>query len=688
MAVRQRAQSAAARLKELVSTRLEYLYNLFESSFEFLLVVDTKENVVHASRLLCQQCGLARESIVGHRLQDFLDPASLEGFHAAMQEVRKGRKGTVGFSVKGGNTRVIPLKVGYAEVEEGGLYLFYGVQAEGLTTLSEWEKIERIKELTAVYAVADWIESSSSIKEFFTELPTYLARGMHYPEHAVIYSVYQGVIYGQKPASKDFIRAALEINGQAAGEIIVGYVSDEYELLPEEQKMINEIARMLNVALERKELSERLALKQEEEAEYARKLAELETVIESRTKELDDQHEKLNRVNDYIGRVQHDWEESKVRLETMFQAIPDRVALIDLKRNVVMTNRENVLPGDKCYRTFFGSDSPCMDCRLMRVVREKAPVTMEIKHDDSFYEVHALPIFNQKHEVEGIIEFYRDITIEKTYEQQLQQADKLASLGQLVSGIGHEINNPNQFIRGNIKILQQALEDMLPIIDEYYKDHPDLKIARLKYDFFREHAMTLVNDMSHGSERIKGIVEGLKRFARKDEGLLVDEVDINTLIDASARLVHNQVHKSADIELDLAGNIPAFTGNSQKIEQIIINLLINAGQAMPDDRRGLIRVKTRIEDSIVCVDVSDNGKGMTEETRKHIFEPFFTTRRSRGGTGLGLAIAYRIIEELGGKITVSSKPGVGTTFSIRIPVKRKPAEGEEAGGELGAGGHA
>ncbi len=657
--------------------RLEYLFNLFESSFEYLLVADREGRVSHASRLLISESGLSQKSVVKRRLEDILTPESLEGFRLAMVEVRKGRKGTVGFSVKGGNSRVIPLKVGYAEDEEGGLFLFYGVQAEGLSMLSEWEKIERIKELSCVYAVADWIDTSVSIKEFFTELPTYLSRGMHYPEHAVIYSLYQGVEYGQKPASEDIIRAVLEVSGQVAGELRVGYISEEFELLPEEQRMLNEIARMLSLALERKELTERLALKQEEEAEYRRKLAELETVIENRTKELDDQRVKLERVNDYIARVQHDWEESKVRLETMFQAIPDRVALIDLKRNVVMTNRETVLPGDKCYRTVFNSETPCPDCRLMRVVREKAPITLEIKHEDSYFEVHALPIFNQKHEVEGIIEFYRDITMEKTYEQQLQQADKLASLGQLVSGIGHEINNPNQFIRGNIKIIKQALEDIIPILDEYYKEHPDLKIARLHYGFFREHVGTLVNDMGHGSERIKGIVEGLKRFARRDEGLLIDTVDINTIVDASARLVHNQVHKNADIELDLAPDVPSFTGNSQKLEQVLINLLINAGQAMPDDRRGLVRVKTRAENSTLSIEVSDNGKGMTEETLKHIFEPFFTTRRAKGGTGLGLAIAYRIIEEHGGKITIVSKPGAGTTFLIRLPIKKKAAAEDE-----------
>ena len=275
------------------------------------------------------------------------------------------------------------------------------------------------------------------------------------------------------------------------------------------------------------------------------------------------------------------------------------------------------------------------------------------------FQVHALPIFNQEHEVDGVMEFYRDITLEKTYERQLQQADQLASLGQLVSGIGHEINNPNQFIRGNVKILKQALEDMLPIVDEYMKGHPDLKIARLNYDFFRQHIMTLVDDMAHGSERIKGIVDGLRRFARRDEGLLIDKVDINTLVEACTRLVANEVHKYADIKLNLGPDIPTFTGNSQKIEQVLVNLLVNAAQAMPEERRGVVQVRTHYTGNLVVVEVEDNGKGMNSKTVKQIFDPFFTTKRARGGTGLGLPIAYRIIEEHGGHISVSSTPRRG-----------------------------
>ena len=108
-----------------------------------------------------------------------------------------------------------------------------------------------------------------------------------------------------------------------------------------------------------------------------------------------------------------------------------------------------------------------------RILKDKTPLTISMKHDDRYLQVHALPVYNKNHEVDGILEFYRDVTLEKTYEQQLQQADKLASLGQLVSGIGHEINNPNQFIRGNIKIIKQALDDMLStIIDSGHSRFP------------------------------------------------------------------------------------------------------------------------------------------------------------------------------------------------------------------------
>jgi signal transduction histidine kinase len=758
--------------------------------------VNDDEEIVHINDRFSQACHCDSKELVGRKLDLLLNPTRLEQFRLAMSEAQLGSTRTVAFSSDRDPTSLINLKTTRIQRDGRNLYLFFGDQLASLRTTAEWEKQERIKELACLYSVSDWIEVSASIRDFFQHLPEYLAPGMHYPEDVRVHSIYQGTTYGDPIDIDKCIRTKLIVRSEERGEIRVGYINDRHdflveeqkmlneigrilnlalerkelseneklirelkcfyevaewievsasiqeffthlpkylkpgleypedaqvysiyqgqeygelidsdkciktrllvrglergeirvayretrhEFMEEEQKMLNEIGRILNLALERKELSETLSQREEERERLEGRVGQLEKEIAVRAQELDRQQKNLEAVNTYFDRMSHSWEEAQKRMMSIFRAVPDRIAFIDKNRNVIMTNQEGDTIGDKCFRTFFKQDSPCRDCRLAKVIRTKAPVRTEIRDEDEYYEVQALPVFDDKGEVGWITEFYRNITKEKNYEQQLQQADKLASIGQLVSGIGHEINNPNQFIRGNIKIIQQALEDMLPIVDEYYKDHPDLKIARLKYDFFRQHIMVLVNDMAHGSKRIKNIIEGLKSFARKDEGELIDEVEVNTIIDAATRLVHNEVHKHADIQLDLAPDLPVFTGNVQKIEQVLINLVINAAQAIPKDRRGKILVTTRLDDSNIIISVRDNGKGMSERTIKQIFDPFFTTRRAKGGTGLGLPIVHRIVEEHNGMISVNSKVDVGTTFTLTIPTRQKsgPATGDD-----------
>ena len=641
-----------------------------EGNFDYLLAIDKDEQVIHCSDFLARDCRMVAAPLEGKSLSQIITPASLETFHSAIAQARAGSRGTAVFTPDSEKPQSIPLRPGCVNLDGKEVCIFLGNRVESLGHQDEWQKKERIKELACLYSVAEWIEVSTSITEFFTKLPRFLSKGMLYPDEVVVYSRYQDVEYGQRPSPNNHISVNLVVGKKEKGQIQVGYLDDEkHELLLEEQKMLDEIGRTLSLALERRELRDRLTMKQDEEEEYNQHLRVLEEEIAQRTLELEEQKQNLGIVNSYLDRINRSWEESRATLETMFEAIPDEVVLLDRNRKILMTNRLDIQPGEQCYKAMFNRDRPCEDCRLARILRDKTPLTLTIKHDNRFLEVHAVPVYNDQHEVEGILEFYRDVTLERTYEQQLQQADKLASLGQLVSGIGHEINNPNQFIRGNIKIIKQSLEDMLPIIDEYYQSHADLEIARLKYGFFRQHIMTLVDDMAHGSERIKKIVESLRTFVRKDEGLPVDTVDINTLIEASARLVHNQVHKNADIELDLAEGLPTFLGNSQKIEQVLINLIVNASDAMVEGRKGLIKLKTMADDGHVVVEIEDNGCGMDEKTLKQIFDPFFTTKRAKGGTGLGLAIAYKIIEEHDGTVSVTSRPGKGTRFIIKIPAR-------------------
>ena len=646
---------------------LENTYSLFEKSFEYLLILDDKGKIAHISIDLAKETtGDGNGDLSGKNADEVFSSASLDIIRSTIKKLETGDgRESITWKTDSGRPSILLIAV-METTESGRIFMFWGSRfttLENLMHKDDWKKIKRAKELACIYAVAEWIEVSKSIEDFFTHLPRYLRDGMHYPEHVLVYSVYQGREYGKKPDVENFIKKDLVVEDRVHGSVCVAYDTDDIEFFPEEQRMVDEIARMLVHRLERKELKEN---------------------IDKRQDELHRQRSKLETLNSYLDRINRGFEESKTRLETIFQAIPDTIAIIDLEHNVVMTNTDKYIPGNKCYKSFFNSDRPCLDCRLAKILKQKTPITMTVQHDDRFYEVHALPIFDKNHEVDGIIEFYRDISDKKNYEEQLQQADKLASLGQLVSGIGHEINNPNQFIRGNVKIIRQAMDDLLPLADAYYESHADLKIARLNYDFFRKHIITLIDDMANGSERIKGIVEGLKRFARRDEGLLIDKVDLNAIIKESIRLVHNQIHKTADVELTLAENLPEFEGNVQKIQQVFINLVINASQAIPEERRGLIDVVTEYDDTDVIVRIRDNGSGMSERTIKQVFDPFFTTKRARGGTGLGLSIVYRIVEEHGGAISVLSRIGEGTTFTIRIPCKKKdPKVGTGLSGNSG-----
>ncbi len=262
---------------------------------------------------------------------------------------------------------------------------------------------------------------------------------------------------------------------------------------------------------------------------------------------------------------------------------------------------------------------------------------------------------------------YADLT-EK--QRQLLQTEKHASLGRLVAGIAHEINNPIQFIPGNMGFLSEAFSDTLPLLDVESTRRPELRIARLEYAFFRRQVPVLLQDMADGAERIGEIVRELRSFARSDEGRLDEEVDLAAVIQTAVRLLHNQLkHVRVDVEVDPA--LPPLKGNVALLQQVMVNTLQNAYQALPRDGTGRIGVRARValDGAGVKLSVEDNGCGIPPELRDRIFDPFFTTRQADGGTGLGLAIIEGIIQQHRGQIQVESQVGKGTVFHFLLPVK-------------------
>ncbi|MBN1293839.1 MAG: cache domain-containing protein [Candidatus Latescibacteria bacterium] len=274
----------------------------------------------------------------------------------------------------------------------------------------------------------------------------------------------------------------------------------------------------------------------------------------------------------------------------------------------------------------------------------------------------------------------RDITNIKLAEEnalrqqkQLIRADKMASLSILVSGVAHEINNPNHFIMGNIGLLENIFNSIKPILHKYYEENGDFRVAGLNYSEIYHDIPEMFSETLAGSQRIKHIVQELRDFARQQPDDLIESVDFNAVVKSASTLVSNMIKKSSDnYSVKYGTNLPIIQGNFQRLEHVIINLLQNACQALPNSSKGIFLTTSynKKTDCIVCK-LKDEGIGMDENVLKHITDPFFTTKRESGNTGLGLSISSNIINEHNGKLHFVSSPGIGTTVTITFPVKNK-----------------
>ena len=254
--------------------------------------------------------------------------------------------------------------------------------------------------------------------------------------------------------------------------------------------------------------------------------------------------------------------------------------------------------------------------------------------------------------------------------QQLIQADKMASLGILVSGIAHEINNPNNFILLNIQLFAKIWKDILPILEDYYGNNGDFVIAGMLYSRSKDKISQSIDGILKGSERIQNIVKNLTEYSRTDSGKLDESVEVNKVVEIAVMITNNLVNKSTDnFKVIYGSNLPRIKGNSQQLEQVVINLISNACQSLPDKSAG-ITVSTYYNSQVnkIRIKVEDEGVGIKESDLKYIRDPFFTTKRNMGGTGLGLSISDNIIKSHGGKISLISKPNKGTVAKVSIPV--------------------
>lgn len=255
-------------------------------------------------------------------------------------------------------------------------------------------------------------------------------------------------------------------------------------------------------------------------------------------------------------------------------------------------------------------------------------------------------------------------------QQQLVQADKMAALGVLVSGVAHEINNPNGLILLNMPILKDVCNDALAALEQQQNQ---IELGGLSFNRVKDELPLMLDEMQDGARRIKRIVEDLKDFARQDDAALMEPLDLNQVAQAAVRLVDRSLRTATNrFEADYTEPLPMIRGNSQRIEQVLVNLLLNACHALTDQNRGIF-LRTFIDHATnsVGVLVRDEGCGIAPEHLDRLTDPFFTTKRESGGTGLGLSVSTGIVKEHGGSLLFSSPPGQGTTVTLLLPIAQE-----------------
>ncbi len=291
-------------------------------------------------------------------------------------------------------------------------------------------------------------------------------------------------------------------------------------------------------------------------------------------------------------------------------------------------------------------------------------------------EVHLLDAIGER--LQRIIEQGMAEERARQHQQQMVQLDKMVALGTLVSGVAHEINNPNNFVMLNAPVLREACESVMPILEEYYEENGDFVMGGLQYTEMRENIPTLFGGILEGARRINSIVQSLKGFARVETSGFREPVDMNSVIRAALILIRSQIERSTkQFSLDLVEPLPEIKGNSQQLEQVIINLVQNSCDAL-SGLQDAVKVSTSFDETSVVVKVSDEGTGITADDLPHIMDPFYTSKRRSGGTGLGLSVSLGIVKDHGGKLDFESVPGQGTLAILEFPIWSGETGTEEA----------
>lgn len=378
-------------------------------------------------------------------------------------------------------------------------------------------------------------------------------------------------------------------------------------------------------------------------------------------------------VEDELGQLARGYNEMVLSLENAegnFKALAenanDAILLVSKEDRVLYANRRAVELSDYGAGELTTSSFTSLLSPYMTELHTKSGRTIPV-------EISKAATTWQGEEANVVV--IRDITERKQaaeaiqkQQQQLLRSDKLASIGALVAGMAHEINNPNQAISMNFKFFAEALPALFSLAESDEVADASIRIAGLSYEEFKETAASAVSEIESSTQRIDHIVRELKRFVQGGDSARYEPTEINAVVRVVADLSRHLINQSTNhFTLDLAPNLPHISADRIGLEQVILNLLQNGCHAL-EDREEAVTIRTSAgSDGEVVVEVIDEGRGIRDEDLPKVTDSFFTTKTEAGGTGLGLAVSLRIVKEHGGTLVFDSTPGSGTTVRVSFP---------------------
>lgn len=414
----------------------------------------------------------------------------------------------------------------------------------------------------------------------------------------------------------------------------------------------------------------------------------LEQKVQERTAELNTTYLNLKAENEKAIMAKSALRESEYRFRQLFEQSEDAIVLLSPQDNGIIDvnptaerifrkQRSELLAGGLA--ALIGPEGyQHLESAFELILQDNFPGIEKFEYTPVPGEVQILSFRGKKISLQGstvIYTTFRDITARIRLEEQaleiqgrLIQANRMTSLGQLVASVAHELNNPNNYILMNATLLQKTWKDIHTVLRERYEQEGEFMLGQITFTEAAGFLPDIYDGIADGARRISEIVDTLKDYSRDDRGGLDGLVDINAVVRLSVSILNHHISRTTRrFSLELGNDLPLVRGSVRQLEQVVINLIANALQSLPDPDHG-VDVSTSLEadGEHVVIKVTDQGNGIPDEIASRVMEPFFTTRLDRGGTGLGLSICGNIVRDHNGTIGFESTPGKGTAFSVRL----------------------